>query len=167
MHKLLLSLLAATAALAAAPAAAQGHSTPATGRAHYRDNLATTLGARILSINTRIDMLRDRDAIGRDEARELREAARRLQLRLYGMSRREAGDVELGVDRLESQVRVAADDARWGGHAFNREAGDSFDDSDRYEGPRYELDRPNYSRSGAYTGSSVDRWHDPFDRGND
>lgn len=165
MNKLVLSLVAATAALTAAPALAQGHSVPI-AKVHYRDNLATTLGARILSINTRIDMLRDRDAIGRDEARGLREEARRLQLRLYGMSRREAGDVELGIDRLESQVRVASDDARWGGHAFNRELDESFDDSDRYEGPRYELDRPNYSRSGAYTGSSVDRWHDPFDRGN-
>ena len=164
MGKLVLSLIAATAALTAAPAVAQGRSAPAA--MHHRDNLATTLGVRILSINTRIDMLRDRGAIGRDEARGLREEARRLQLRLYGMSRREAGDVELGVDRLESQVRVAADDARWGGHIFNREAADSFDDSDRYEGPRYELDRPNYSHSGAYTGSSVDRWHDPFDRGN-
>lgn len=164
MRKFLLSLLAASAALAGAAAVAQGHA--ASSAVHYRDNLATTLGARILSINTRIDMLRDRDAIGRDEGRGLREEARRLQLRLYGMSRREAGDVELGIDRLESQVRFATDDARWGGHAFNREAGDRFDESDRYEGPRYEVDRPNYSRSGAYTGSSVDRWHDPFDRGN-
>src|SRR5690349_6264075 len=149
MQKFILPFLAAGAALAPAPAAAQAHPAPYT---QHRDPTATLLRARIASLNARIDRLRDRDAIGRDEARELREEARRLQLRLYGMSRRDAGDVELGIARIESRITFAADDTR------SLDFEDRFDDGDRYERQRYELERPNYSRSGAYTGSSVDRW---------
>lgn len=112
-------------------------------------------------------MLRGRDALGSEEARELREQARRLEIRLHGISAREAGDAELAIARLENQVRLAADDARWGGHSFNRGLDRTYDRGDPYE----RFDRPtdrsgDYQHFDRYTGSSVDRWHDPFDRGN-
>jgi|SRR6185369_2816640 len=167
MHKLTLSMVAVAAlAFAAAPAAAQGHSAPS-ARTHQRGNLMTVLRTRLASINLRIAMLRERDALGSEEARELREQARRLEIRLNGISAREAGDAELAIARLENQVRLAADDARWGGHSFNRDLDDRLDPGDRYE----RFDRPtdrsgDYQHFDRYTGSSVDRWHDPFDRGN-
>jgi hypothetical protein len=163
-----LSFLAAAAVLASAPAAAQGRSATVPVRHGYHsDPLANALGARLASINARIAMLRDRGALGSEEAEELRKQSRRLELRLYGLSRREAGDVELGIDRLESAVRFAADDARWGGHSFNRELNDRYGDRARDEQNRYEARRDkDYENFDRYTGSSVDRWHDPFDRGN-
>jgi hypothetical protein len=171
MRKFVLSFVAAGAALAAAPAAAQGHPAPSAGRMHnvsQRDPTATMLRARLASINTRIAVLRSREALGSDEAQELRKEARRLELRLYGLATREAGDVERGFDRLESRLRLVADDARWGGHAYNRGLDRRYDGNDK----RNDYDRYNSDRSGhyrnfdRYTGSSVDRWHDPFDRGN-
>jgi hypothetical protein len=166
MHKVLLCLVAAGAALTAAPAAAQGH--PAAVRhVQHRDNLATVLRARLASINLRIEMLRERDALGGEEARELRQQSRSLEIRLHGISAREAGDAELAIARLESQVRLAADDARWGGHRFNRELSDRRDDFASDEPNRYETRRdPDYEHFDRYVGSPVDRWHDPFDRGN-
>jgi hypothetical protein len=121
---------------------------------------------RLASINLRIEMLRQRQALGSEEARDLREQARRLEIRLHGISAREARDAELAVARLESQIRLATDDARWGGHAYNSELDRPYDSGDRYERfDRYHADR-DYKDFDRYTGSSVDRWHDPFDRGN-
>jgi len=65
MRKFVLSFLAAGAALAAAPAAAQGHSDSSAGRVHYshhRDPTATMLRARIAALYARIDRLRERGA---------------------------------------------------------------------------------------------------------
>lgn len=169
MRKLLLSFLAAGLAFAAAPAFAQHPSAPQAQRLRHADRdrlLATALRARIASINARIDMLRDRDALGSEEAQELLKQSRRLQNRLYGLSAREAVDVETGIDRLERQVGFAMDDARWGGHSFNRDFRDRQVDRDQYK-PRYDVDRhDHYEHFDRYTGSSVDGWHDPFDRGN-
>jgi hypothetical protein len=167
MRMLVLSSLAAALALTAAPAgAAQSHSAPRAHSASQRGDQATLLRARLASIYARIDMLRRRGAIGTEEAWVLRKQARRLELQLYGLSRRGAGDVKFGIDRLESRVGVAMDDARWGGR--NRELDRSYGQRDSYERfDRYQSDRSgNYEHFDRYTGSSVDRWHDPFDRGN-
>ena len=45
---------------------------------------------------------------------------------------------------------------------------DRYGDRDRYERfGRYDSDwDSDYRNFDRYTGSSVDRWHDPFDRGN-
>src|SRR6185369_12094573 len=138
MHKLTLSMVAIAAlGLTAAPAAAQGHSAPS-ARGYHRGNLTTVLRTRLASINLRIAMLRERDALGSEEARELREQARRLEIRLNGISAREAGDAEMAIARLENQVRLAADDARWGGHSFNRGLDRTYDRGDPYE----RFDRP-------------------------
>jgi hypothetical protein len=112
-------------------------------------------------------MLRERQALGTEEARELRAQSRRLEIRLHGISAREAEVAELAVDRLENEIRLAADDARWGGHAFSGHIDDRLDAGDRYERfDRYQADRHgDYRNFDRYTGSSVDRWHDPFDRG--
>jgi hypothetical protein len=166
MRKLVLSGLAAGMALAAVPAAGQGHSAPRAHSNSHRGDQAALLRARLASNNARIDMLRGRGAIGTEEAWALRKQARRLELQLYGLSRRGAGDVKFGIDRLESRVGVAIDDARWGGR--NRELDRRYDRGDKYERfDRYQSDRSgNYQHFDRYTGSSVDRWHDPFDRGN-
>ena len=166
MRKFVLSIVAAGAVLTGAPVVAQGHS-PSRATSNH-SSLASTLRARLASINLRIEMLRERQALGSEEARELRQQSRRLEIRLHGISPREAEDAERAVDRLESRVRFASDDARWGGHAFSGSVDRAYGDRDSYERfDRYQSDRhgdyPNFDR---YTGSSVDRWHDPFDRGN-
>lgn len=134
----------------------------------HKSPSAETLRVRIARINLRIEMLRRADALGSEEAQELRKLSRRLQSQLYGMSSREAADMETSIVRLENRVRFAADDARWGGHAYNRGLDRSYGDRDPYERfGSYQADRSgNYKNFDRYTGSSVDRWHDPFDRGN-
>ena len=165
MRKFVLSFLAAGAALTAAPAAAQSHSAPSAGRvhhSHHRDPTATMLRARIAALYARIDRLRERGAIGSEEALELRKQARRLQSQLIGLSARQVSDVELGIARIESRATFAADDSRSRGLDRN------YADRDRYERfGRYHSDwDSDYRNFDRYTGSSVDRWHDPFDRGN-
>lgn len=171
MYKPVLSLLVAAAALAAVPAAGQDRSGPQTGpvhNSHYRDPLPTMLRARIASINLRIDLLREQGAIGSEVALELRQQSRRLHSRLHGLSTRDARDVESAIDRLERRVGFAMDDARWGAHAFARDFEDRHVDRDRDEQRRQEAERHgDYDHFDRYTGSSVDRWHDPFDRGNE
>jgi hypothetical protein len=171
MRTFVLSFVAAGAALAAAPAAAQGHPAPSAGRTHdvsQRDPTAIMLRARLASINLRIETLRRADALDSEEARELRNLSRRLEIQLYGLSRREAEDLKHRIGRLESRLRFAADDARWGGRASKHELDRRYGDPDPYERfDRYQADRSGHYRNfDRYTGSSVDRWHDPFDRGN-
>ena len=166
---LFLSFLAAAAAGTAVPAIAQTHQVHAARSVHnnaHRDVLPILLRARIANLNSRIDMLRERGAIGGEEVQELRKQARRLQGQTYGLSRRDEGDVEFGITRLESRIGFAMDDAPLGGHVYNRD----FDDlhADRVERERHEADQHgDYEHFDRYTGSSVDRWHDPFDRGNE
>ena len=162
MRKLVLVLVAAGAAIAAAPLAAQGHPALRAGVQQHRDPTATMLRARIAGLYARIDRLRERGAIGSEEALELRKQARRLQIRLNGLSTREVSDVELGIARIESRATFTADDGR------SRGLDRASADRDRYERfGRYNADRSGYYENfDRYTGSSVDRWHDPFDRGN-
>ena len=169
IHKLLLSFVAAGVALTGAQAFAQPHSALPAKSLHQSDRnaLVTALRLRLASVNARIDMLRDRDALGSAEAQDLMRQSRRLQGRLHGLSARDSADVQREIDLLERQVAFAMDDARWGGHAFNRGFLDRRQVSvDRYK-PHYDIDRnDDYRHFDRYTGSSVDGWHDPFDRGN-
>ncbi|WP_028970341.1 hypothetical protein [Sphingomonas sp. URHD0057] len=156
-----ISILALAAALAAAaPAVAQNRAEPP-ARALHRNSAANSLSARIASVNARIAMLRDEQLISSEEALDLRDQSRSLTRRLHGMSSRDLRDLEYSLDRIESRVRYAMDDARWGHHV---EGGPRHVDGDR---DRYEVDRhdSDYEHFDRYTGSSVDRWHDPFDRG--
>lgn len=166
MRKFILSIIAVASVLSGAPVVAQAHSASRATPGH--SSLASTLRARLASINLRIEMLRERQALGNEEARELREQSRRLEIRLHGISAREAEDAERAVDRLENEIRLAADDARWGGHAFSGSVDRAYGERDSYERfDPYQSDRHgDYRNFDRYTGSSVDRWHDPFDRGN-
>ena len=143
MRKLILSIFAASAALAVAgPAAA---SPPA--KAYHRDNLASVLGLRLRSIEIQIDIMSDRDMIGREEAGDLRQQSRRLEQRLYGLGSRGAAEVELAVDRLQAVLRSAADGARLGEYASSRRNLGRFDDGDRYREQEDYYDRDAYQRA--------------------
>ena len=146
--------LGAALAAAAAPAFAQP---PAQSRHH--NSAASSLSARVASLNARIAMLRDERLINSEEALDLRDQSRSLVRRLHGMSARDLRDLESSLDRTESRVRYAMDDARWGRHVDDAPR---HVDRDRYEADRHDSDYEHFDR---YTGSSVDRWHDPFDRG--
>jgi hypothetical protein len=143
MRSLILSIFAVGAVLfVPAPAAADQ---PA--KAYHRDNLASTLGLRFRSIEIQIDLLSDRELIGREEARDLRQQSRRLEQRLYGLSGREAADVEAGVDRLQALLRSATDGARLGEYAVNRRELGRFDDGERYRPDENYYDRDAYQRA--------------------
>jgi hypothetical protein len=150
VRKLILSIIAAGAASVLAPPAAAA---PAP-KAPHRDSQASTLSLRLRSIEIQIDIMADREMIGRDEARELRQEARRLEQRLAGMRGRDAADVELGVDRLQALLRTAADGARFGDMASNRRQLGRFDDGERYRSDEDDYDRDSYER--------VDPRGDPF-----
>jgi hypothetical protein len=164
-----LSFLAAVA-LAAVPAAAQKAPVPRAVPAHSNQQrvVETLLKARIANINARIDRLRYEGAIGSAEAQELLKQSRRLQGRLHGLGSRQVADVEFAIDRLESRVAFETDDARWASRERRRGLEGRLDAGDRYERfGRYNANRNgDYEHFDRYTGSSVDRWHDPFDRGN-
>jgi hypothetical protein len=130
MRRFILSIFVAGAALAVAPAAAEQKS-PASANAHHSVTLASMIGLRLRSIELQIDILRDRDRIGREEARDLRALAQRLEQRLARSSDREARDVEAAVDRLQEQLRSASDDMRLDSYAARRDLG-RFDDGQRY-----------------------------------
>src|SRR3954451_7197971 len=150
-----ISILALGAALvAAAPAVVQP---PA--HSQHRNSEANSLSARIASVNARIAMLRDEQLISSEEALDLRDQSRSLTRRLHGMSSRDLRDLEYSLDRIESRVRYAMDDARWGHHV---DGVPRHVDGERHEADRHDSDYEHFDR---YTGSSVDRWHDPFDRG--
>ena len=153
--------VAGAAFFAAAPASAQHRN----AAPQHRYSAASTLGLRMRSVELQIDILRDRGQIGRAEAEELHRQSRLLERRLYGMTGREAREVELGIARLENRVRFAADDARIGGHLFDREADRRFDDGDRFEREdrayRYDRDR------GHDAGADFRRWNDSTDRSDD
>ena len=162
MMRNLASILILGAALAsAAPAAAQ-HRAASKAHAQHRDNDAAVLNARIASLDMQISMLRDRGVITSEEAQNLRDQSRGIHRRLNGMSTRDVRDVEFGLDRLETRVRYAVDDTRWGGDAFQ-------DDPYRLADPdRYARNHRSYHHDvDRYTGTPEDRWHDPFDHGDD
>ena len=157
---LILALPAVAAVTVAAPAAAQHHAATAPPDYH-RSGLEAALTARLQSIQTRILLLREEGLMNSEEARDLRQQSRSIEQRLIGLNARDASDVELALSRLNDRVRFAADESRWGSHVFERE------DADRYEAERVERLRENDFQVERHVAPPVDRWGDPFDRGNE
>jgi predicted RNase H-like nuclease (RuvC/YqgF family) len=124
MRKLVLSVVAAGAALAAAtPAAAQyypqgsgyGSGYNGYGQNNYRGG--GSLQARINGVQRQIENLRARRMISRDEAEGLRHESRELERRLYrlgnyGLNGREAQDIQYRIARLEQHVQHEVRDGR-------------------------------------------------------
>jgi hypothetical protein len=126
-----LTVLAAALAAVAVPLAAKPNA-PAPVSSHHSDRLATVLNLRLRSIELQVDTLLDRELIGRPEALDLRREAQRLERRLEKSPEREAREIEPAVDRLQRQLRFAADQGRLGGFAEQRRDLGRFDDGDRY-----------------------------------
>jgi hypothetical protein len=154
MRKLVLSIFAVGATLAAAGPAAAEQKASAPAASHHSDNLASMLSLRLRSIELQIDILSDR-VIGREEAQDLRAEARRLEHRLYRSGEREAAALEPEVERLQQHLRAAADDARLGALTSRRRDLGRFDDGDRYT-----QDRERYYDHDAY--QRADPRGDPF-----
>ena len=122
MRKIVLSLVAAGAALAAAaPAAAQyypGRPVPAPGYGYGRGyGQVREMQIRLDRIERQIDRLDRRDRIGERAADRLRNDASRIEERLHrrargGLDPREAGDIQYRLQRLEQQVQWARE-RRW------------------------------------------------------
>ena len=122
MRKIVLSLVAAGAALAvAAPAAAQyypGRPVPAPGYGYGRGyGQVREMQMRLDNIERQIDRLDRRDRIGERAADRLRNDANRIEERLHrrargGLDPREAGDIQYRLQRLEQQVQWARE-RRW------------------------------------------------------
>lgn len=124
MRRIVLSLVAAGAALAAtAPARAQyfpdrqdypGRQAPRYG---YGFGQIRELQLRLDNIERQIDRLDRRDRIGDRMADRLRNDANRIEERLHrrargGLDPREAGDIQYRLQRLEQQVQWARE-RRW------------------------------------------------------
>jgi len=144
MRKFIPSIVAASAALTIASLAAAAP-TPR----HAPASLSSMLGLRLRSIELQIDVLQDRDLIGREEAQDLRVQARRLEQRLVKSSAREAADFEVSVERLQEHLRFASADASRGSEGSRRRDLGRFDDGERYQGEsdsdydRYDYPRPD------------------------
>lgn len=150
-----LALFAAAAAIMVAAPAAGKPKPAAPAPKHHSDNLPLVLDLRLRSIELQIDTLLDRDRIGRGQAQDLRQEARRLEQRLNRLPEHQARDVELAVDRLQRQLRLAADDGQLGAYVPRRRDLGRFDDGDRYRA----------DRDSAYDGGSyrrADPLGDPF-----
>ena len=161
MRKLVSLMIVASAALGGA---APAYSAPPAPR-HAPDRLATMLTLRLRSIELQIDLLSDRDLIGREEARDLRGQARRLEQRLRGASAREANDVELAVTHLQQQLRFAGDAGQLGGDVSQRRDLGLFDD-----GERYDMDRDSDIYRGTFQredprGDPFAKWKERDERG--
>lgn len=124
MRRIVLSLVAAGAALAAtSPAAAQyypGRQGPGWGYGQsYGQGFGQVreLQMRLGNIERQIDRLDRRDRIGDRTANRLRDEASRIEDRLHrrargGLDPREAGDIQYRLQRLEQQVQWARE-RRW------------------------------------------------------
>ena len=125
MRKIVLSLVAAGAVIAAAsPAAAQyypNRPVPApgygNGYGHGNWGQVRELQVRLNAVERQIDRLDRRDRIGDRTANRLREDANRIEERLHrrargGLDPREAGDIQYRLQRLEQQVQWARE-RRW------------------------------------------------------
>ena len=157
MRNLLPFAVAAT--LAAVPVAA------APPQSHPPASLASMLGLRLRSIELQIDILSDREAIGREQARELRADARRLEQRLARASERVAREVEPAIDRLQDQLRLAADEVRAGSYASARRDLGRFDDGERYaRDDDHYFERDTFQRPDP-RGDPFAKWEERDERG--
>jgi hypothetical protein len=126
MRKFVLSLAAAGAALVvASPAAAQYYPAPVPqpapyaygngyGNGYAQNNwgMVRSLQVRIDNVERQINRLDRRDRIGERSADRLRDEANKLERRLrerarHGLDRREAGDIQYRLGRLEQRVQMA------------------------------------------------------------
>jgi hypothetical protein len=161
MRKFVFVMVPAAAALAVAASAAAQPRVASAAPGYHRSALEAALSARLQSIQTRILLLREEGLMNSEEARNLRQQSRSIEQRLIGLNARDASDVELAIGRLNDQVRLAADQSRWGSHVFERE------EADRYDAERAERLRENDFHVDRHVAPPVDRWGDPFDRGDE
>ena len=130
MRKVLISLAVAGTALAlATPASAQYYPAPqgyGYGYSNYGYNnygSIRALQARINDVQRRIEYLRDRRAITRNEANGLRSESRDLERRLYrssryGLNPNEVQNIQYRIARLEQHVRHEVRDGRWDNRGY-------------------------------------------------
>jgi hypothetical protein len=140
MHKIVLSVAAAGAALiAASPAAAQYYPAPQPAPYAYGHNgnngwgMVRSLQVRIDNIERQIQRLDRRDVIRGRSADRLLDEAQRIERKLHqrargGLDPREAGDLQFRVQRLEQQVQIALNDR--GGRWSDRDRHDRDHDRD-------------------------------------
>ena len=158
MRKLLITAAAAASALAvAAPAAAQMYPPPPPpGYAYgqqgygYQNNYGQvrSLQVRIDNIQRRIERLRQRRVLTRNEVNGLRSESRAIERRLravaqWGLHPRERQDIEIRIARLEAHVRHEARDGRRGmrAYVYDQNAYGYFDRDRDGRDDRYEDDR--------------------------
>ena len=121
MHKFVLSVAAAGAAvIAATPAAAQnypGQPAPYGNAYGYQNNWGQvrSLQARLNNVERQISRLDHRDRIGDRSADRLRDEANRIERKLRDRSRggldyREMRDIEVRIARLEQRIQYAMND---------------------------------------------------------
>src|SRR4051794_17554597 len=142
MRKLVISLAAAGTALAlAAPASAQYYRQPqGYGYGYSNYGGVRALQARINDVQRRIEYLRDRRAISRNEANGLRNESRDLERRLYragryGLNPNEAQNIQYQIARLEQHVRHEVRDGRWDNRGYG------YNGYNGYNGAQYDRDR--------------------------
>ena len=147
MRKVLISLAAAGTVLAlAAPASAQYYSAPqgyGYGYGYNNYGGVRALQARINDVQRRIEFLRDRRAITRNEANGLRSESRELERRLYrasryGLNPNEVQNIQYRIGRLERHVRHEVRDGR--GYGWNNYNGSFYDHDRDGRNDRYEDD---------------------------
>lgn len=139
MRKILLSLAAAGAALAAtSPAAAQYYPQPYgyNGYGHNDYGQVHALHARIDRIEWQINRLDRYNAVPDGFAQRLRYEARHLEYRLnsaarYGLDPYEANDIQVRIAQLEQRVQYASAN-RYGryGYGYNGNQGYGYYDRD-------------------------------------
>ena len=149
MRKFVISLAAAGTALAlATPASAQYYPQPQPyGYNNYGQVRA--LQVRIDGIQRRIEFLRDRRMITRNEANGLRNESRDLERKLYragryGLNPNEAQNIQYRIARLEQHVRHEVRDGRWDNRGYgwnNGNSGYGYDRDRDGRDDRYEDDR--------------------------
>jgi hypothetical protein len=144
MRKVLISLAAAGAAIAAAtPAVAQYYPGPVSAPYGYNGyngygynnwGQVRSLQARIDNVERQINRLDRRDRIGDRSADRLRDEADRIERRLHerargGLNPYEANDIQARIARLEQRVQFAMSEryGRYGAYGYNS----GFVDRDR------------------------------------
>jgi hypothetical protein len=141
MRKVLISLVAAGAALAfAAPASAQYYAQPQGYGYGYGQGYGNFRGlqARIDGVQRQIENLRARRMITRNEANGLRDESRDLERRLFrngrnGLNYNEMRNIEYRIARLEQHVNHEVRDGRWDNRGYGSNNG--------YNGYGYDRDR--------------------------
>ena len=153
--------VAAASPVAAKPVAAKPVATTEKKAFVLARGLANMLSLRLRSIELQIDIMRDRDLIGREEAQDLRREASWLEKRLRGASSREAGAIELAVQRLQDHLRFATADLNG---SRRRDLG-RFDDGDRYGQDRRSFSDGDSSRRPDPRGDPFAIWDERDSRG--